>query len=108
MAQKRIAKDIEKKITLFAKKIEQEGTKINSLVLFGSRAKGRAKSYSDIDLAIVSESFGKDEIATGARLRILANNIDWRIEPHPLTLQDFKEKSNPFVHEILSSGIKII
>jgi hypothetical protein len=33
--------------------------------------------------------------------------VDWRLEPHPLTPQDLKMKENPFVYEILSSGVKL-
>jgi len=107
MVKKRINKQIEKKIILFAHKLSREGIKFNSLILFGSRAKGSAKSYSDIDLCVVSPYFGEDEISEAAKLRLLAYDIDWRIEPHLLTPKDLEVRSNPFVYEILSTGIKI-
>jgi len=36
---------------------------IYSIVLFGSYAKGKPGKYSDIDLAIFSDSFGKDPLS---------------------------------------------
>lgn len=107
MVKKRINKQIEKKIILFADKLSQEGIRFNSLILFGSHAKGLAKPYSDIDLCVVSPYFGKDEISEAAKLRLLAYDIDWRIEPHPISTKDLKIRANPFVYEILTYGIEI-
>lgn len=41
-------------------------------------------------------------------LNILAQrcNIDLRIEPHPIKVKDFEE-GNPFVQEIIDTGIKV-
>jgi len=38
--------------------------KINpeKIILYGSYAKGKAHQYSDIDIAVISDQFGKDEI----------------------------------------------
>lgn len=108
MVKKRIRKEIIKKIKLFANKAKREGVKIDSLILFGSQIKGKPKSYSDIDVCLVSPYFGKDEIGEAVKLRLLAHDIDWRIEPHLLTPKDLKMRENPFVYEILSTGVKIL
>lgn len=34
------------------------------------------------------------------------NNIDLRIEPPPIKVEDFEE-GNPFVQEIIETGIKV-
>ncbi len=107
MVKKRIDAQIEKKIRLFAKKVSQTGVKIHSVIVFGSYAKGTAKAYSDIDVCITSSNFGKDELSEAAKLRLIANEIDWRIEPHLLTQKDLKTRSNPFVYQIMSTGINI-
>ena len=39
-------------------------------------------------------------------LMMLTQNIDLRIEPHPIKVNDFEE-GNPFVHEIKTTGLKV-
>lgn len=34
-------------------------------------------------------------------------DIDARIEPHPITDEDYKNVSNPFVKEVIETGIKV-
>lgn len=79
---------------------------VETIILFGSYAKGNNHEESDIDIAIISADF--DDIYDDmAKLMLLTWNIDARIEPHPIKLEDFKEKSNPFVQEIINTGIKV-
>lgn len=33
--------------------------------------------------------------------------IDARIEPHPITTEDYVNVSNPFVKEVVDTGIKV-
>lgn len=43
------------------KRVEENGVRVDRMVLFGSHAKGNATRESDIDVVIVSEDFqGKD------------------------------------------------
>lgn len=74
--------------------------------LFGSSAKRKFNKDSDIDLAIVSDDFKGDVIDDMVLLMKLRNNIDLRIEPHPFLSKKFN-KTNPFVREIIETGIKI-
>ena len=39
-------------------------------------------------------------------LMMLTQNIDLRIEPHPIKVNDFEE-GNTFVHEIKTTGLKV-
>ena len=67
--------------------------------MFGSYAKGTENEDSDIDIAIISSDFS-DIIEDGAKLIGLTWKIDTRIEPHPITTEDFEKVSNPFVKEL--------
>ena len=80
--------------------------KIEAIILFGSYAKGTENENSDIDIAIISSDF-KDIIEDGARLVGFTWKIDTRIEPHPITKEDYDNISNPFVKEIVDTGIKV-
>ena len=39
-------------------------------------------------------------------LMMLTQDIDLRIEPHPIKVKDFEE-GNPFVQEIIDTGLKV-
>jgi uncharacterized protein len=98
--------DLFKIIDTFIQKVSQE-IKIDALYLFGSYAKGNAKEYSDIDLAIVSENFEGSRFFDKKKLNkfILSTSSDFEV--HPFNTKEFN-KENPFVEEILKTGIKII
>ena len=104
---KKVDRIIKSKINLFSQKLTQEGIKFNSIILFGSHAKGLAKPYSDIDVGIIFPKLDRDEIDESVRLRLLASEIDSRIEPHIISEKDLKKRNNPFIWEVISTGIKV-
>lgn len=79
--------------------------KIQEVYLFGSYAKGTNNEDSDIDVAIVINS-NDNTFDLLVELMMYTQNIDLRIEPHPIKIQDFEE-GNPFVQEILDTGLKV-
>ena len=80
--------------------------KIDSIILFGSYAKGTNTSDSDIDIAVVSSDI-IDKLEDMARLMRLRRNIDLRIEPHPIKTEEFRENKTPFIDEIIKTGIEL-
>ena len=78
---------------------------VKQLFLFGSYAKVTNHEDSDIDVAIIINS-DSNVFDLMVELMILTQNIDLRIEPHPIKVKDF-EDGNPFVQEIIDTGIKI-
>ncbi|MEK6552545.1 MAG: nucleotidyltransferase domain-containing protein [Bacteroidota bacterium] len=80
---------------------------LRRVYLFGSYAKGDAKDYSDVDLAIVSDNFEGSRFFDKKKLNkyILKTSVD--LEVHPFRTEDFTE-DNPFVKEILQTGLKIV
>lgn len=105
MVEKSINSRIMESIQKYIKKIS-EHYKIEAIILFGSYAKGTENEDSDIDIAIISSDFS-DIIEDGAKLIGLTWKIDTRIEPHPITKEDFEKISNPFVKEVVDTGIKV-
>ena len=85
--------------------LKQSNFDIRGVYLFGSFAKGKANEDSDIDLAIVLRGMG-NSIFTQFQLMKLRRDFDLRIEPHPFFETDFIP-SNPFVNEIISTGIPV-
>ncbi len=75
--------------------------------LFGSYAKNKERPESDIDIALIINNLSdSDKFDTQVQLMLLAANFDPRIEPHPISKQDFFS-NNPFPNEIKKTGIEI-
>ncbi len=98
--------EITRVVKTFAQRLEQEGIKFNFLVLFGSYASGKWREDSDIDIAVISEEFGRDRIEERKKLWKIAVEVDMRIEPHPISLQDYKEGWKSFIYRIKKEGIE--
>ena len=105
MVEKSINSGIMGSIQKYIEKISQY-YKIEVIILFGSYAKGTENEDSDIDIAIISSDFN-DIIEDGAKLIGLTWKIDTIIEPHPITTEDYEKVSNPFVKEVMNTGIKV-
>lgn len=75
--------------------------------IFGSYAKGRQTEWSDIDLALVSDRFEGNFFYDRCKLSPYVIKINTDIETHPFRPEDFT-KENPFVEEIIETGIQII
>lgn len=78
---------------------------VKKVYLFGSYAKGLEREDSDIDIAVILPTI-KDFFETQMQLMRLRRNIDLRIEPHPISSDDFTE-FNPLASEVISQGIEI-
>ena len=78
---------------------------IKAVYLFGSYAKGTNNNDSDIDVAVILKS-DENNLDLMLELMMLTQNIDLRIEPHPIKENDFEE-GNPFVEEIKTTGLKV-
>ena len=79
--------------------------KVQEVHLFGSYAKGTNNEDSDIDVAIIINS-NENTFDLLVDLMMYTENIELRIEPHPIKVKDFEE-GNPFVQEILETGLKV-
>lgn len=80
---------------------------VKSVYLFGSYAKGTAHDNSDINVAIVSDKFEGIRFWDRERLGkyVIKSSVD--LEVHPYKTEDFTE-DDPFVNEILRTGLKIV
>lgn len=105
-------RNVEKKI-LDLYKLISDKIKIDGIYLFGSFAKGCPHEYSDIDIAVLSPEFeGIGFIDNSKISRIIIHEtypdlpyVDFEI--HPYKTEEFTQ-DDPFVAEILRTGIKII
>ena len=107
MVRKTISKSIKNSITSYKRKLIKEGLTFDKIILFGSYARGNAHPYSDIDIAIVSKFFGKNDFKEMSKLNALTYGIDTRIEAHPISSANFLNPVSPFIIEVKKYGILV-
>ncbi len=78
---------------------------VEEIIIFGSYAKNSSRPDSDLDLCIVSNSFGKDSLKEMMELTKIASKIDPMIEVHPYTPYDLANRFDPLAKEIREYGI---
>ena len=61
-----------------------------------------------LDVAIVSPSFGKDTMDEMQMLFKKAWRVDGRIEPYPLSVEEYEHGYSPITHEIRKYGIEVV
>ena len=80
---------------------------VDKAYLFGSYAKNKADESSDIDVCIVSTSFGKNYSDEEMNLIRLAVRIDPRISPVPYNPADLEDRWSQLAFEITNYGISL-
>ncbi len=100
-------KNIDSTIARYLDLIKEKFTDIERVYLFGSYAKGKSTEDSDIDVALIFTNLDDSKrFDIQVQLMMLAAQIDSRIEPHPISHDDF-DSGNPFVDEIKKTGIEV-
>jgi predicted nucleotidyltransferase len=97
------------KITLdhYLLALKQSNIPIQKAILFGSYARGNSHEWSDIDVALVSDIFVGNRIDDKDKIRAITLSISSELEVIPFAPQDFTPQ-NPFVKEILRTGIQLV
>lgn len=109
MAKQKILADSPKRlIKRYYQKLLRTGIPVEQMILFGSQAKGTARQWSDVDVCVVSPSFGKEPFRELVRLKQLTSDIDSLIEPVPYHPDDLADKYDPLAKEIRTHGIRIL
>ena len=101
----KITTDIEQSVKRFLRALKVR-KRVDMAYVYGSRVKGRAMEWSDIDVAIVSADFSADPFEERLALMRLASEVDDRIEPWPFRPDTFIS-SDPLVSEILRTGVRV-
>jgi predicted nucleotidyltransferase len=90
----------------FANEIRRQ-LPVDKVYLFGSYAKGTAKEYSDVDVCFFLRDYGgKERVDAGIQLLQIASDYKAYFEPLVFETSEI-ERNNPFVNEILHTGIEI-
>jgi len=81
--------------------------KIDSIILFGSVARGEAKEDSDVDILVVWKGDEAEgwRAMTGLAFDVLLDEEEY-ISVKVLRLEDLKAE-NPFIKNVMKEGVKI-
>ncbi|OGI00398.1 MAG: DNA polymerase III subunit beta [Candidatus Melainabacteria bacterium GWF2_37_15] len=101
-----VKKQIIETVKKYIKAIEAHNIRVEKAYLFGSYAHDTAKSYSDIDVAIVSPDFGKSYLEETCTLMRIARDVDIMISPDPYSVEEYENagKGDFLYQEIINKG----
>lgn len=102
--------EIKLKTIRFHHELQKNSIKPDIILLFGSYAKNKANSNSDVDLAVVSRNFGKNRIKDGIKINKILFKIFPEAEAIPISLKDYLDPENisPILAEIKKTGIVVL
>ena len=89
------------------KVLDKYSDRIDSIILFGSVARGEAKEESDIDILVIWKGDEAEgwRAMTGLAFDVLLDEEEY-ISVKVLGLEDLKAE-NPFIENVMREGIKI-
>jgi len=100
-------KIVDKIIKKYISAIKHSNIKLKEMYLYGSYARNKQYEGSDIDIAVVADNLTGNIVKDQFKLMKISRDIDTRIESYPFRTNEF-DITNPFVKEIVSTGIKIL
>jgi len=96
-------------LTNLTAEIKQSGVHLQKVVLYGSYSRNEQHKWSDIDVAFVADEFigiGFEDVKYF--VRYLSKRPGLPIQPRTYNTKDFTPDKDPFVEEILKTGIEIV
>ena len=103
-----VTQEIQNIVSKFVTAIALHGVHVEKALLYGSVATGKKTADSDLDVAIVSNDFGKDRFNEGKMLMQLAWRIDPRLHPVPVSADSYSNDTwIPLIHEIRTHGVEV-
>lgn len=105
---KRQARNITK---TYAKALTKDKFSFERMYLFGSQANGKAGELSDIDIAVVSRRPGRGKRYLSQKMKLwkAAVDVDTRIEPVLLSIEDIEESTASIIgDEVRKYGIRVV
>ncbi|MBU2459713.1 nucleotidyltransferase domain-containing protein [Patescibacteria group bacterium] len=94
-------------ISEYAQALRKRNIPFDQIVLFGSHAKGNEHAASDIDVCVISPSFGADYHQALVSLLSAAIDIDGDLDIVPYTPADITSQYDPLAKEIRTYGIRV-
>lgn len=103
----KIPDKIKSVVEKYLARLRENNIQIKDAYLFGSYAKGNYDEWSDIDIALVSDSFEGIRIKDRDKIRSITLAVSSNIEVLPFNPKDFSTE-NPLAKEIIETGISLV
>ncbi len=101
--------EIKKAVNEYRDELKRHDIRLTKIVLYGSYAKGRPRSYSDIDLIVVSPDFARfSSLRRQELLAELTMNIDAPLEVVGYTPEEFKKSNHTIFGQIIRETGKLL
>lgn len=97
--------EIKQHVRRFIPRLEPE-VRVEKVVLFGSYVNGKPNRWSDVDIAVISNDFGKFKFWEQDRFLALRQTREFSLlEVHPYTFGDYQRASHlTFLGDIKRTG----
>lgn len=103
----KIPNKVKKILEQYLTALKANNIPVKQAILFGSYARGEYGQWSDIDIALVSEIFEGNRMDDRSKIREITLSVSSDLEVLPYHPKDFTP-ADPFVREILRTGIRIV
>ena len=101
--------EIKKAVKEYGDELKRHNIRISKIVLYGSYATGHPKSYSDIDLVVVSQDLARfPSLRRQELLAELTMNIDAPLEVIGYTPKEFKKANHTIFGQIIRETGKLL
>lgn len=93
----------------FGELVKKQGIPVQQVLLFGSRARGNWRPWSDVDICVVSPDFGQNvskEMSMLLRLTVQLKS-PLPVEPIPFAPDDLEDKFSTLAGEIRKYGVTV-
>jgi uncharacterized protein len=91
----------------YISKLRDNNITVKYAYLFGSYATGNNNEWSDIDVAVISDSFEGVRIKDKEKIRRITLSVSSHLEILPFNPIDFSLE-NPLAREIMETGIRLV
>ncbi len=91
-------------ITSYAQALRIRGVPFDKILVFGSHAKGTSTPKSDIDVCVISPTFGHDYHKALVSLLSSSIDIEGDLDIVPYTPSDLLDRYDPLATEIRTYG----
>lgn len=101
---------VKEKLIQYYIELKRNRIQVDMMILFGSFAKGKSQKDSDIDVAIVSNKFGRDRHKEIVKLNKIARKVDSRIEAVAISMREYFDPNSisPILDEIKKTGTSVL
>lgn len=103
-----ITKDVEARVRAYVDTLVRD-IPVSAVYVFGSQANGSAHAESDIDIAVISPSFGEDAFVTGSYLQKKLWDSPYKnMDVVGYSPEDFAMEDSPLIAEIKNNGVMVV